>query len=153
MGASPPLLALGFDFGERRIGVAAGDTLTGTARPVSTIQRLPAGTDWTAIDRVIKDWQPAVLIVGLPYNMDGTAGRLTGLASDFAAELRQRYALETITVDERLSSRAAADILREQRASGARKRRVRTGDVDPVAAALLLEQWLHAGAPRGQIEE
>jgi putative Holliday junction resolvase len=153
MAATPPLLALGFDYGERRIGVAAGDTLTGTARPVTTIQRPAAGTDWTAIERVIREWQPAVLVVGLPYNMDGSTSRLTELAREFASELRRRSALETITVDERLSSRAAADILREQRASGARKRRVRTGDVDPVAAALLLEQWFHAGAPRGLTEE
>ena len=153
MGTATPQLALGFDFGERRIGVAAGDTLTATARPVATILRPASGTDWTAIERVMKDWQPAVLIVGLPYNMDGTSGRLTGPARDFAAELRRRFGLETITVDERLSSRAAADILREQRASGTRKRRVRAGDVDPVAAALLLEQWFHAGAPRSQTEE
>jgi putative Holliday junction resolvase len=138
----PPELAIGLDFGERRIGVAAGDTLTGGARPLGVVAAGASGPDWPALARYLRDWQPRILVVGVPYNMDGTPGRLTEAALGFAAELRQRFALEVHTVDERLSSREAEDILRRQRASGQRPRRVRPGDVDAVAACVLLEQWL-----------
>jgi putative Holliday junction resolvase len=74
--------------------------------------------------------------------MDGTPTRLTAAAREFAAEAGRRLAVEVVAVDERLSSREAEDILRRQRASGERRRRVRAADVDPVAACVLLEQWL-----------
>jgi putative holliday junction resolvase len=140
--APAPLLALGLDYGERRIGVAAGDTLTRTARPLGVVPARAGHADWPALERYVREWQPRVLIVGVPYNMDGTPTRLTDAAREFAAESGRRFALEVVTVDERLSSREAEDILRRQRASGERRRRVRAEDVDPVAACVLLEQWL-----------
>jgi putative holliday junction resolvase len=151
-GQPAPLLALGFDYGERRIGVAAGDTLTEGARPLGVVPASRGRPDWHALDRYLREWQPRVLVVGVPYNMDGTPGRLTDAALGFAAELRSRCSLEVITVDERLSSREAADILRRQRASGARTRRVRSGDIDSAAACVLLEQWLR-GRPRAPRNE
>jgi putative Holliday junction resolvase len=140
--SAPPLLALAFDYGERRLGVAAGDTLTNSARPLGTVPAAGGVPDWAAIGRYLGDWQPQCLVVGVPRNMDGSDGRLTAPARAFAAELAARYGIEVATVDERLSSREAEDILRRRRASGARARRVRRGDVDPVAACVLLEQWL-----------
>ena len=145
--ASPPLLALGFDYGARRIGVASGDTLTNTARPLGTVMARAGLPDWARVAHYLAEWRPQFLVVGVPCNMDGTPGPLTDAALGFAAELRRRYALEVATVDERLSSREAEDVLRRQRASGARRRRVRRADVDPVAACVLLEQWLRAQRP------
>ncbi|HXQ31542.1 MAG TPA: Holliday junction resolvase RuvX [Steroidobacteraceae bacterium] len=147
-----PLLALGFDFGERRIGVAAGDTLTRGARPLGVVSARGGRPDWHGLDRYVREWQPRVLVVGVPYNMDGTPGRLTDAALGFAAELHDRYSLEVATVDERLSSREAEDILRRQRASGARTRRVQPGDVDSAAACVVLKQWLRGQgrAPRDE---
>jgi putative Holliday junction resolvase len=139
---SSPQIVFGFDYGERRIGVAAGDTLTAGARPLGVVAAHASGPDWPALERYVRDWQPRILVVGVPYNMDGTRGRLTAAAQAFATELGRRFALEVHTVDERLSSREAADILRRQRASGGRPRRVRPGDVDAAAACVLLEQWL-----------
>lgn len=78
--------------------------------------------------------------------MDGTESPLTPRARAFADELRRRSGVEVVPVDERLSSREAEDQLRSRRARGERRRRVRTGDVDPVAACVLLEQWLRAPA-------
>ena len=141
-GRPAPLIALGFDFGLRRIGVAAGDTLTGAARPLGVVAATSGVPDWSALGRYVREWAPALLVVGVPYNMDGTPGPLTDVAREFAAELARRFALEVVTVDERLSSHEAADVLRRQRASGARPRRVRHGDVDAVAACVLVEQWL-----------
>ena len=145
-GAGPsspaPLLALGLDYGERRIGVATGDTLTRAARPLGTVAAVDGRPDWPALERYAREWQPRILVVGVPYNMDGTPTRLTEAAREFAVEAGRRFALEVVTVDERLSSREAEDLLRRRRASGERKRRVRAADVDPVAACVLLEQWL-----------
>jgi len=84
--------------------------------------------------------------------MDGTPGQLTGAAHEFAAELARRFPLEVVTVDERLSSREAEDILRSQRASGARPKRVRHGDVDSAAACVLVEQWLRGRARQPSVE-
>jgi len=141
-GQPTPLLALGFDYGERRIGVAAGDTLTRGARPLGVVPASGGRPDWHALDRYVREWQPRVLVVGVPYNMDGTPGRLTEAALGFAAGLGARFALAVATVDERLSSREASDVLRRQRASGARTRRIRPGEVDSAAACVVLEQWL-----------
>jgi putative Holliday junction resolvase len=151
-GRPAPLVALGLDYGVRRIGVAAGDTLTNGARPLGVVAAAAGVPDWAALARYVRDWDPRVLVVGVPYNMDGTPGQLTGAALAFAAELGRRFPLEVVTVDERLSSREAEDILRRQRESGARPRRVRRGDVDSAAACVLLEQWLRGRgrAPGGE---
>lgn len=129
---------LGFDHGEKRIGVALGDDLTGAARPLPAI----ADGDWRALEQVIADWRPAALIVGLPLNDDGSEQKASVAARRFAAQLAQRYKLPVHQVDERYSSRAADDALREARASGRMTRRVRKGDRDAQSARVILEQWL-----------
>jgi len=129
---------LGFDHGEKRVGVALGDDLTGSARPLPAL----ADGDWAGIERLIREWRPAALIVGLPLNEDGAEQRATAAARRFAAQLAQRYGLPVHQVDERYSSRAADDALREARASGRMTRRVRKGDRDAQAARVILEQWL-----------
>jgi putative Holliday junction resolvase len=151
-GRPAPSIVLGFDYGARRIGVAAGDTLTSGARPLGIVPAANGVPDWPALTRYVRDWGPNVLVVGVPYNMDGTPGQLTDAAIEFAAELARRFSLQVVAVDERLSSREAEDILRGQRASGARTRRVRHGDVDSAAACVLVEQWLRE-RDRGPSEE
>ena len=141
-GETPPELVFGLDYGERRIGIAAGDTLTQGARPLGVVAARDGRPDWPTLERYVRDWEPTVLVVGVPYNMDGTAGRLTTAALGFAAELGARFGREVVTVDERLSSREAQDLLRRRRASGEKTRRIRAGEVDSAAACVLLEQWL-----------
>lgn len=139
---APPRTVLGFDFGLRRIGIAVGDTLTRRAAPRATVTMQERGPDWAAIGRWIEELRPAVLIVGVPYNADGTPGTLTTAARGFAAELGRRFGLRVDMVDERWSSLEAAQTLQARRAGGARRRRVRRGDVDGAAAAVILERWL-----------
>jgi putative holliday junction resolvase len=134
-------IVLGFDFGLKRIGVAAGDTLTRTAAPLQTVAH-HAEPDWPAILARVKAVGPDLLVVGAPYNDDGSPGRIAGLADAFAAQLAERCRLEVARVDERYSSTAAHSLLREQRASGQRKRVVRKGDLDSAAAAVMLQSWL-----------
>lgn len=137
---SAPQLILAFDFGTRRIGVASGDTLTATARPLVTLN-VSNGMPWREIDRLIADYRPARLIAGLPYNMDGTPTALTEPARHFARELADRYGLTVVLVDERLSSREAEAQLRDARAQGLKRRRLTHADVDMTAAKILLERW------------
>lgn len=143
MSARPgaPQIILAFDYGTRRIGVASGDTLTGTARAITT---LPGGSaaPWAQIATLVREYQPSQFVVGLPFNMDDTPTALTEVVREFAAELRARHDLPVALVDERLSSREAEGQLREARASGLKKRRTTHGDVDMIAARILLEQWL-----------
>lgn len=136
---------LAFDFGLRRIGAAVGDTITGTARPLAAIAQHQE-PDWPALDRLIGEWRPAALVVGLPLDEDGSEQPITGPARRFARALEQRSGLRVHLVDERYSSRAADDELRSARSSGRMNRRVRKGDRDGQAARIILEQWLMAGA-------
>lgn len=129
---------LGFDYGSKRIGVAVGDSLTRSARPLPALP----GPDWVAIRRLATEWRPAALVVGLPLDEDGTEQPITGPARRFAAELGRQLQLPVHQADERYSSRAADDALREARSSGRMVRRVRKGDRDAQAARIILEQWL-----------
>jgi putative Holliday junction resolvase len=135
-------VVLAFDFGLRRIGLAAGDTLTRTAAPRTTVAHHADGPDWPAIDRELKTLGPDLLVVGAPYNDDGSPGRILELTDAFARALGERYGLEVQRIDERYSSTAAHSLLREQRASGQRRRVVRKGDLDSAAAAVMLTSWL-----------
>ncbi|MGQ0618740.1 MAG: Holliday junction resolvase RuvX [Panacagrimonas sp.] len=132
---------LSFDFGRKRIGLAVGDTVTGTARPLPT---LPVGDaiNWQQVLRCIAEWRPDAVIVGLPLDEDGSEQAITTAARRFAIDLGQRSGLPVHLADERYSSRAADDALRDARASGRMTRRVRKGDRDGEAARVVLEQWL-----------
>lgn len=140
-GSSGPQVILAFDYGKRRIGVASGDTLTRTARSLTTLE-CTDGPPWAAIDKLVREFQPAQFVVGLPHNMDGTPTLLTDASREFGAELRARFRKPVAMVDERLSSREAEAQLREARAAGLKRRRTTHGDVDKIAARILLERWL-----------
>jgi putative holliday junction resolvase len=138
---STPRVVLAFDFGHRRIGVACGDTVSRTAAPLEAVA-VKAGTPpWETIDALLRDWQPALIVVGLPYNVDGSDSTMTSAARDFAAALERRCRLRVVLVDERYSSREAEARLKSARESGLRRRRVAKADVDAAAACVILERW------------
>jgi putative Holliday junction resolvase len=137
-------VVLAFDYGLKRIGIASGDTLTRTAAPRGTCANSSSGPDWTGIDREIRMLGPDLLVVGAPYNDDGSPGRIADLATAFAQQLAQRYGLKVERMNEGYSSTAADSLLREQRSTGQRRKAVRKGDVDSAAAAIILESWLGA---------
>jgi putative holliday junction resolvase len=136
-------LVLAFDFGLRRIGIASGDTVSRSAAPHGAAAVTGSGIDWTPIDRALKDFKPNLLVVGSPNNADGTAGSLSAAADGFAAALAQRSQLPVRRIDEFASSLEAAEELKNQRASGQRRRRVQRADIDSAAAAIILERWLN----------
>lgn len=132
------MIYLAFDYGEKRIGAAVGDDLTGSARPLPTL----ATGDWAALARTVAEWAPAALVVGLPLDDNGAEQPMSAAARKFAQQLGERMRLTVHIADERYSSRAADDALRDARASGRMTRRVRKGDRDGQAARVILEQWL-----------
>ena len=136
-----PRVVLAFDFGHRRIGVACGDTVSRTAAPLVAVPANSAGPRWEAIDTLLREWQPALAVVGLPYNVDGSDSSMTQAARQFAAELERRCRLPVVLVDERYSSREAEARLKSERESGLRRRRVVKADVDAAAACVILERW------------
>ncbi len=139
--APRPRLVLAFDYGGRRIGVACGDTVSRTARPLKGIDNSPAGPRWDVVEGLLRDWQPDLIVVGLPYNVDDSENVMSTAARGFAREIEARHALSVHLVDERYSSLEAQSRLRAERESGARKRRVGKADIDAAAACVILERW------------
>jgi putative Holliday junction resolvase len=125
----------GFDFGPRKIGIAVGQTLTGTATPLATLRSRGHKPDWAGIERLVRDWQPRAAVLGLPMRMDDTEEDWTPLVRRFGRQLQGRFGLEVHLIDERLTSRAAREAL------GGRQDN-RADQVDAVAAKLILETWL-----------
>lgn len=138
---APPVcrVALGFDYGRTRIGVAAGEAVTGSARPLRTLPAHQQRPDWDAIGRLIKDWHPDLLVVGVPRHADGSASATTKAALRFGRQLRGRFHLPVATIDERLSSWEA-----EQRQATSPVGCRRSGEaLDAQAAAIILESWFY----------
>ena len=131
---------LGFDYGARRIGVAVGNRLSG-ARALEVVGNGAQGPDWIRIGALLREWQPQLLLVGLPLTMDGAEQRNSEAARAFAAELTQRYGVAAQLVDERLSSREAAQRFAARRANGQAKRK-HAAALDAVAAEIIIENWL-----------
>ena len=136
-----PRIVLAFDFGHRRIGVACGDTVSRSAAPLDAVPVAAGIPRWERMDALLREWQPALVVVGLPYNVDGSDSTMTHSARDFAAEVARRYRLQAVLVDERYSSREAEARLKSARASGLRRHRVAKADVDAEAACVILERW------------
>ncbi len=135
---------LAFDFGSRRIGVAVGQDVTGSASPLGIVDNRDGDVDFAAIDRLIGEWQPARLVVGMPFNADGSPGEMQKPVNAFIEAL-ERYGLPIATTDERYSSIEAERVLKEARADG-RRGRIDKASIDAAAAVLIAERYL-AGAP------
>ena len=133
---------LAFDFGERRIGVAVGQSVTGTASPLSTVGVRGGEPDWASIDGIVAAWKPDALVVGEPLHLDGRPQPMTRRARRFRHALRSRFGLPVHPADERLTTVEARAELAERgafRGSGGRSRR---GLDHPIAARIILESWL-----------
>lgn len=135
---------MAFDFGLRRIGLAVGDTLTRTARPLQAHTCSAGGmgdADWRRLEAEVIKAGARQLVVGCPYNVDGTPGTMTEQARRFAKSLGDRLKLPVHLVDERYSSIEAEAVLRDRRSAGER-RRFDKPVIDSTAATIVLERWL-----------
>ena len=143
-----PILA--FDFGLRRIGIAVGQFTTMTAGSLETVSN-GKEPDWVAIDRLVNEWKPTQLLVGLPLGAEGDETKMSRAARKFGNQLLNRYSLQVNYADERLSSRAAESRFAELRAQGSLRRK-HVQKLDAMAAQIILENWLQSN-PGGVIEE
>jgi putative Holliday junction resolvase len=128
---------MAFDFGLRQIGVATGNRLLGTTQSLAILKARDGIPDWQKVADVVAQWQPDLLVVGEPLNMDGSASELSTRASKFARRLEGRLGLPVVMVDERLSSFEAKQQSRESGHRGDYKRH----PVDSLAAELILRTW------------
>lgn len=112
-----------------------------TANALTVVHNRDTGADWQQIDKLINEWQPAQLVVGVPKKTDGSETDLTRAAQQFGAELEKRYEITVTAVDERFSSKEAERMLADARSSGRMQRRTRHEDVDMLAAQIILERW------------
>ena len=135
-----PETILAFDFGKRRIGVAVGQQVTFSASPLKVVVSDQSGPDWQQISKLINDWRPHRLIVGMPVNVDGSAADIAAEVKVFIGSLA-RYELPIEAVDERYSSLEAELQLKSERAAGIRGR-ITKDMIDSASAVLIAERWL-----------
>jgi len=144
---APPARVLGFDFGQRRIGVAAGQAYTGTAEALTVVQNGPNGPDWTRLAALVREWRPVALVVGRPLTLAGEEQPASQAAKGFARGLEKRFGLPVHAQDERLSSREADQRFVEMRRRG-QKRARDASQLDALAAQVIVEDF-YAGWPEG----
>lgn len=130
---------LGFDFGMKNIGIAVGQEMTRTANPLTAIKARDGIPDWGLIAKLLDEWQPDLLVVGLPLNMDGTEQEMTAAARRFGNRLHGRFNIPVEWQDERLTTYEALDQLGIRSKMDTRKR----SDVDQISAQLILQSWLN----------
>ena len=133
---------IAFDYGEKRIGVAVGQSLTGTANPLAGLKAKEGQPNWSEIEKILKEWQPDYLVVGLPLNMDASEQLLTKRATKFSNRLNGRFNIPVKLMDERLSSVEA----REQLFSQSGYKGLKNNSIDSQAACLILESWFRENA-------
>lgn len=142
---------LAFDFGTHKIGVAVGQSITGTATPLPELKASNGQPDWNQVATLISEWQPDAFVVGVPVNMDGSEFDITQRARKFGQRLHGRFGKPWFEMDERLTSFEARELARSQPRGKGRG----PGLVDSLAASLILQSWfenewprLAAGAPQ-----
>jgi len=129
---------LGFDYGTKQIGIAVGGLASGRAEPLATANVQQGVPDWPMLDRLIQEWQPTALVVGLPLNMDDSENPMTRAARKFGQRLHARYNLPVLMVDERLTSVGAKNTMVESRVPW----KQRKAKVDKLAAQTILQAYL-----------
>ena len=137
MPSGPITTVIGFDFGTDWIGTAVGQTLTGRANPLTAVR----ANDWAAIERLLGEWQPQQLVVGLPLSMRGNPQEISDRAERFARRLEGRFGIRTAMVDERLTTREAWQIALES------PQKKTKPEIDSLSAVLITESWLRGQAP------
>ncbi len=137
---SSPIAALAFDYGTQRIGVAYGQSVSGTAQAVCVLKAKDGIPNWDEIQTLIDEWKPTAFVVGLPYNLDGSDSELLKRAIKFANRLNGRFNKPCYGMDERLSSKAAIEQIVEESDGTLRHKK---SAIDDVAAQIILQNWFN----------
>lgn len=131
---------LGFDYGTRSIGVAIGQEITGSATPLRALRAVDGIPDWNEIQKLLDEWKPDLVVVGLPLNMDGTEQEITVRARKFARRIEGRFAAKVVMQDERLTTTSA----REHLFANGGYRALKKGSIDSFSAVLILENFFES---------
>ncbi|MEQ1303154.1 Holliday junction resolvase RuvX [Acinetobacter radioresistens] len=130
-------LIMAFDFGTQKMGMAIGQAAIQSANPLTLFPMKDGIPNWEHLLKIVKEWQPDLFLVGLPLNMDESESELSARARKFARRLRHQTNIETLMVDERLTTREARSELNQYQAQGGNRKLA----ADSIAAALLIESW------------
>ncbi len=131
--------ALAFDYGLKQIGVAIGNAQFSTSEALAILRAKDGTPNWLEIEKLISEWKPDLLLVGLPLNMDGSDSEMSERASKFGRRLHGRFGLAVEMIDERLSSQEAKSLLKEQGHRGDYNK----NPADSIAAQLILDSWFN----------
>lgn len=132
-----PQMIMAFDFGTQKMGMAVGQSMIESASPLALFPMKDGIPDWNQLLKIVKQHQPTLFLVGLPLNMDDTESELSARARKFARRLRHQTNIETLMVDERLTTREARSELDQYQSQGRGKKLA----ADSIAAALFIESW------------
>ena len=129
---------IGFDFGQKRIGVAVGNNISKTAQALITIDSSSNNQKFEVIQKIIEEWQPISIVVGVPFNVDGSEHKVTNLSRKFAKQLEQKYSLPTHLIDERYTSIEANHEIKDKKIDLKKKKLL----IDQIAAKIILQSYL-----------
>ena len=141
-------LAIGFDYGLSRIGVATGQTLTQTASPLTALPAQNGTPHWETVEQLLAEWKPDVVVVGLPLHQDGTMSNMADRAKKFGQRIHGRFGVRVAFIDEYESTREAREHL-----SYSGKASDQGGKLDATAASIILERWLGEQHARDSISK
>ena len=139
MSLSEPRIVMAFDFGIKHIGIAIGQEITKTASPFYSIKALEGQPDWNELDDIIHEWKPDLIVVGDPYNMDGSRSKIQDMSDRFSDALYKRYQIQLEKTDERLSSREANERL-QNLDIGTKS----SSNKHSISAQVILEDWFRS---------
>jgi putative Holliday junction resolvase len=129
---------IAFDFGQRRIGVAIGNNVSKTAQALITIESATNNQKFEAIQKIMEEWMPVSIVVGVPFNVDGSEHKVTNLSKKFAKQLEEKYSLPTHLIDERYTSIEASHELKDKKIDVKKKKLL----IDQIAAKIILQSYL-----------
>ena len=129
---------IGFDFGQKRIGVAIGNNISKSAQALITIESTSSNQKFEVIQKIMDEWQPVSIVVGVPFNVDGSEHKVTNLCKKFAKQLEQKYALPIHLIDERYTSIEASYEIQDKKIDLKKKKLL----IDQIAAKIILQSYL-----------
>ena len=139
MSLSEPRIVMAFDFGIKHIGIAIGQEITKTASTFYSIKALEGQPDWNELDDIIHEWKPDLIVVGDPFNIDGSRSKIQDMSDRFSDALYKRYQIQLEKTDERLSSREANERL-QNLDIGTKS----SSNKHSISAQVILEDWFRS---------
>ena len=138
----PDSILIGFDYGTKKTGIAIAQCITRTASTLKAVRMKQEHPNWNQLDQIINDYRPDFAIIGSPGKTSQETSALTEKVENFASDIEKRYTMPTKLFDESYSTKLAKEELKNQREAGILNKRIKKGQVDSMAAKILLEQWL-----------